>query len=241
MTMNNSNVLRRFFVALLCLAFFSYGLLVGVYKIFPFEHIQSLKNLFKGDNVCLHCGANTHWSERLQQFRIFPSEAVNVFVGDSITHVGHWAEIFPTKSVLNRGIGWDKSTDILARIDTVLSAKPKRVFLMFGVNDFNLANRSVDAVFSTYIQIVNSLLSENIEVVIQSTIECANCGETTSKIRHLNSMLLEFSDRHNLVFIDLNSSMSDEFGLKREYQQDGVHPNAEGYRVWSEMVKGYLL
>jgi lysophospholipase L1-like esterase len=35
----------------------------------------------------------------------------------------------------------------------------------------------------------------------------------------------------------LNSEMSDEFGWKPKYQEDGVHLNAEGYRVLSEMVK----
>lgn len=175
-TIRSAKVLRAFFVTSTCLCLFGYGLIVGLYKVFPFEHILSLKNLVLNIDECSDCDANNHWNERLQQFRIFPTEAENGFVGDSITHVGLWAEIFPNNSVLNRGIGWDKSTDILARIDTVLSAKPKRVFLMFGVNDFNLANRSVDAVYSTYIQIVNFLISENIEVVIQSTIECAKCG-----------------------------------------------------------------
>jgi lysophospholipase L1-like esterase len=229
-------------LAILCVigASFLYGLLVVVYKLFPYEIIKNIKN---GTLVQTGIEPNHHHKYRLDQFRMFPSHAKNVMVGDSITHVGHWKEIFPEYSILNRGIGADKTTDILSRIDTVLDSNPEKVFLMMGVNDFNIGRRSVGDVFSTYRTIIEELERHNIEVIIQSTIECDNCGhdgKTNQKVRELNTLLYDYSKSNDLTFIDLNSLMSDENGLKKSYQEDSVHPNAEGYKVWASMIDSYL-
>ncbi|MEE4185017.1 MAG: GDSL-type esterase/lipase family protein, partial [Gammaproteobacteria bacterium] len=197
--------------------------------------------LLGGTTNCEECGVNPHWTERLAQFRAFPSQAVNVFLGDSIVHVGHWREIFPNHSVLNRGIGFDKTTDVLARLGTAVSANPRRVFIMMGVNDFNLARREPGDVFATYVQVIEGLTARDIDVVIQSTIECADCGNSTEKIRRLNSMLEDYCDAHRLVYLDLNRALADSGGLRTEYQQDGVHPNVAGYKVWAALVEPLLL
>ncbi len=221
---------------------FSYGFLVNHYKFFPYNQIRSVKEVVTGVKIdCEFCGANPKWHERLDQFRLFPSKAINVMVGDSITHVGHWKEIFPDYSIVNRGIGWDKTTDVLNRLDTVFSAEPKRVFLMMGVNDFNLANRNVTDVFEIYTKVIDSIRQRKINVVIQSTLECANCGATTDKIRKLNRMLEKYANESHITFIDINSFLSNDRGLKPSFQQDGVHPNAEGYKVWASILKPYLL
>ncbi|MEZ8121033.1 GDSL-type esterase/lipase family protein [Vibrio splendidus] len=240
--MNAFSILKLSVVTALIFISFSYGFLANHYKIFPYDQIKSLKVLITGvTSDCEFCGPNPKWPERLEQFRAFPAKATNVMVGDSITHAGQWRAIFPNYSIVNRGIGWDKTTDVLNRLDTVFSANPKRVFLMMGVNDFNLANRNVADVFETYQQIIDSIHNRKIDVVIQSTLECSSCGETTDKIRQLNVMLEQYANDNHMKFIDINSSLSDDGGLKPSFQQDGVHPNAEGYKVWSSILKPYLM
>ncbi|XNS77623.1 GDSL-type esterase/lipase family protein (plasmid) [Vibrio cyclitrophicus] len=220
---------------------FSYGFLANHYKIFPYEQIRNVKVFMGVTNDCKYCGANPEWPERLEQFRIFPSKAINVMVGDSITHSGLWKEIFPNYSIVNRGVGWDKTTDVLNRLDTIFSVEPRRVFLMMGVNDFNLASRNVTDVFEVYTKIIDAIRQRKIDVVIQSTLECANCGTTIEKIRKLNRMLENYANESHITFIDINSSLSGESGLKPSFQLDGVHPNAEGYKRWASILKPYLL
>lgn len=237
-----SKVTKTLVMSILICISFSYGFLSGFYKIFPYDQIKVIKDTFMGPKgACEYCGANPKWPERLEQFRTFPSKATNVMVGDSITHVAHWKEIFPDYSIVNRGIGFDKTTDVLNRLDTVFSADPERVFLMMGVNDFNLANRDVRDVFATYKEVIERIKIKEIDVVISSTLECANCGDTTDKIRKLNKMLESYAEENQIIFIDINSYLSDENGLQSSFQQDGVHPNAEGYKVWSTLLKPYLL
>lgn len=240
--MDTLSVLKFFVITALVFISFSYGFLANHYKIFPYNQLKVIKDIFVGVNDdCEYCGSNPMWPERLEQFRAFPSKAKNVMVGDSITHVAHWKEIFPGYSIVNRGIGFDKTTDVLNRLDTVFSAEPKRVFLMMGVNDFNLANRNVSDVFNTYSKVIQSISNRKIDVVIQSTLECSNCGSTTKKIRKLNVLLEKYANDNHITFININASLSDGDGLKPSYQQDGVHPNVEGYKVWSSMLSPYLI
>lgn len=224
----------------LCVLCFSYGILVSAYKVFPYNQIKLVK-AYVTNSDCEFCGANPKLQDRLAQFRAFPSKATNVMVGDSITHIAHWKEMFPNYSILNRGIGYDKTTDILNRLDTIFSASPKRVFLMMGVNDFNLANRSVTEVYDAYIEVVQNIIKKSeIDIIIQSTIECADCGDITVKTRKLNTLLKDYAVKNYLTFIDLNALLSDQNGLKPAYQQNGIHPNLEGYKVWASAIKPLL-
>ena len=57
-----------------------------------------------------------------------------VFLGDSITEGGLWDEWFPNVAVLNRGIGGERTANVLRRLDTAVN-EPTAVFLLIGTND----------------------------------------------------------------------------------------------------------
>jgi lysophospholipase L1-like esterase len=74
-----------------------------------------------------------------------------VFYGDSITHYGRYhyyirlfyATRFPERNIsfVNAGIAGSSATDSLPRLyDDVLSRKPGRVYVMFGINDVGRRN-----------------------------------------------------------------------------------------------------
>jgi lysophospholipase L1-like esterase len=221
---------------------FVYGIMVGKYAFFPYHQLAFIKELLLGDGkYCNDCESHSYWSERLAQFREFPTQAENVFVGDSITHHGHWREIFPAKSVLNRGIGWDTSKDVLNRLDTVFSSSPKRVFLLVGINDFFHTDRTVEDVFVIYVQIIKEIRKRNINVLIQSTLTCSDCGQIRDNVLELNKKLEAYSLEEGIVFVDLNEYLSDENGLLSKYQKDKVHLNVDGYKVWASLIEPYLL
>jgi len=58
-----------------------------------------------------------------------------VFVGDSITDQGEWEQLFHSLNVKNRGIGADTTQGVLHRLQEITNAKPKKIFLMIGIND----------------------------------------------------------------------------------------------------------
>jgi lysophospholipase L1-like esterase len=57
------------------------------------------------------------------------------------------------------------------------------------------------------------------------------------KIASVNQKLKDYAKRKRLVYVDYYESMINEHkGLKREYSDDGVHPNAAGYKLMIELV-----
>lgn len=155
-----------------------------VYKqIFPYTQMTPIKR-YLFDTESQSTTANTAWQERREQFKIYVKQADVVMIGDSITHAGHWEEIFPDVKIANRAIGGDKTSDILDRMSDILLVKPRKAFIMIGINDLG-QSKSVDEIFNNYSKIVEQLQNRNIVVIIQSTLECGKCG---IKLRHVRSL-----------------------------------------------------
>src|SRR5579864_8146786 len=72
---------------------------------------------------------------RASQFALLPTTSGRVvFLGDSITDHGAWAEWFPELDAVNRGIGGDTVGGVINRLRTSVH-QPCAVSLMIGTND----------------------------------------------------------------------------------------------------------
>ena len=243
----NSTTAKRVLVGLLI---FGIGYLWGsltIYKqIFPFEQLKLVKNavlhevvLNKPSDVN-RLAPNARGQEQRDQFKLFERQADVVMIGDSLTRRGHWEKIFPGARIANRGIAADRTDDILRRMDTILSVKPEKAFIMVGINDFSMG-RSVDEVFKDYIKIIDELQSNNIQIHIQSTLECSNCGERLEKVRLLNQKLEQLAGERKLTYININDGLTNkEDGLLPEYTNDGIHLIGSGYITWSQTITPYI-
>lgn len=69
-----------------------------------------------------------HDEEGLQQGAI-------VFLGNSITEQGWWSLLLKRGDVENRGIGGDNTFGMIDRLPDILKSKPRKIFLMAGIND----------------------------------------------------------------------------------------------------------
>ncbi|MFA6402956.1 MAG: GDSL-type esterase/lipase family protein [Salinivirgaceae bacterium] len=57
------------------------------------------------------------------------------------------------------------------------------------------------------------------------------------KIASLNVWVKNYAIKNNLIYIDYYSPMvDDQLGLKKEYSEDGVHPNKTGYLLMAPLV-----
>lgn len=180
--------------------------------------------------------------DRREQFEIFMRPVDVVMIGDSITQGGMWEDMFPGIDVANRGIGSDRTDDVLRRMEPILGLHARKAFVMLGINDLN-ADRGVDAVFIDYSKILSALRARGVEVVVQSTLECniemrRRCSAQLPLIRDLNSRLQALAGREGYSFVDLNAVLAASAeGLRTTYTLDGVHLNGTGYRRWSEVVR----
>ena len=214
---------------LLVLVSFTYGLLVGKNQIFPFQVIASAKQFISPSPF----KSTTHRERRVKLFDTVTGQTDIVFIGDSHTEYGLWTSPFPTQSVANRGIQEDTTADVLKRIDSILATKPNQVFLMLGVNDI-LTGVAVEKIVENYSELVQTLTNNNINVVIQSTVQChvSLCGSDKIKsVNALNEQLAQLTADEGLRFLPLGK-LSESQGLATSLTFDGLHLTPEGYQIW---------
>jgi len=79
--------------------------------------------------------ATDYRRRRLASFRAESTPADIVLLGDSHIANGDWVSLLPGRKVLNRGIGWDTTEDVLDRLDEVIARKPRIVVIQIGIVD----------------------------------------------------------------------------------------------------------
>ena len=56
-------------------------------------------------------------------------------------------------------------------------------------------------------------------------------------VRELNEWLEDFTRENKIKLIDINKDLSEDYHLKYEYTNDGVHYNKEGEKILLKKIK----
>lgn len=173
-----------------------------------------------------------------------PASAV-VFVGDSLTECGDWAETFGPRFI-NRGVRGDTVGGVKDRIQQVLAARPRRIYLMIGVNDL-LNGRRASAIVADYRELVAMIhqhLPANSMLILQSVLPVCStrwpvASTFFSDLDSLNTGIAGLADGSQVLFLDLRPVFSGADGqLLPALTSDGLHLNAAGYAIWNSAIKG---
>ncbi len=169
-----------------------------------------------------------------------------IFLGNSITHWGDWAELLQDARVKNRGIAGDISFGILARINEMIKEKPDKIFIMIGVNDIG-RNIPLSVTIKNYNKIISTLQSElpETELFVQSVLPINETlinrkyyTGTNSEIKIMNEALKKLASSFNITYIDLYNVLADKNGgMPSKYTYDGIHLTSEAYIVWTNLLK----
>jgi lysophospholipase L1-like esterase len=124
----------------------------------------------------------------------------------------------------------------------VVNLKPKLVVILAGTNDIagNTGPSTLEMIEDNIASMVEISRSNNIKVILCSVLPAYDYPwksglNPASKIIRLNKWIKEYSELNNIIYVDYFTPMVDKRnGLKREYSDDGVHPNKVGYQ---EMVR----
>jgi lysophospholipase L1-like esterase len=173
-----------------------------------------------------------------------------VMLGDSITEWANWNELLNRDDIANFGIGGDRASYLLYRLFDIYLVKPKKCFLMIGINDF-IGNDTVENVFENYKSIIEDIKGHNIEIIIQSTLYMSKKAsrfehidnkweKINIKVNGLNELLKEYCIENNITFLNINDTLSRNKILEEENTPDGVHLNKNGYEKWKEILIEYL-
>jgi len=183
------------------------------------------------------------YRDKKSHFETLPKiERKIMFLGDSLTDLCEWAEILKDDQIINRGICGDTTDGILNRINNIVESKPKKLFLMIGINDLN-QGVPVEDVANNYQLILETLKDQvpEVQIFIQSLLPINNQlrnHDVNQKIIDLNYKLKQLAETFSFQYINLLSAFLDKNNqLDAAYTSDGVHLNGQGYLIWKEIIE----
>ena len=183
------------------------------------------------------------YRDKKSHFETLPKiERKIMFLGDSLTDLCEWAEILKDDQIINRGICGDTTDGILNRINNIVESKPKKLFLMIGINDLN-QGVPVEDVANNYQLILETLKDQvpEVQIFIQSLLPINNQlrnHDVNQKIIDLNYKLKQLAETFSFQYINLLSAFLDKNNqLDAAYTSDGVHLNGQGYLIWKDIIE----
>ncbi len=166
--------------------------------------------------------------------------ATTVFLGDSLTEQGNWAERFPELDVVNLGVSGDTSEQVLERLNAVIEQKPSTVVVMVGTNDLAW-RRSVEQIVRNVESILWRLHHElpEVRILVQSLLP--RDRELADRVRDINIHVRQYSPVVKAEWVDLWSVFAEPDGeIKSQYSDDRLHLNEAGYQAWAEELRKHL-
>lgn len=195
---------------------------------------------------------NWYYDSREKLYQTIKGNSYDViFFGNSITERGPWDELLGAKlKIGNRGIGGDNTYGMKARIADVVSQKPKKIFLMMGINDVG-RGLPTESILNNYEEIIEIIRekSPRTKIYIQSVLPMNEnklgydyLKGKEQQVRALGEGARLIAEKYKLTYVDVKSVLANDYVLKEEYTSDGIHLNTDAYIRWVQflMDKRYL-
>ncbi|MCZ9080309.1 GDSL-type esterase/lipase family protein [Escherichia albertii] len=214
-----------------------YGYSVGKYEVFPYSVMYDLKKKINFSDVKIK--RSPVYENKSSLYETFTSKSDIVMFGDSYIEYGNWSDIFPIK-ISNRGIAGDDSVGMIARIDQAWKARPKKVFIMVGINDID-KNIPSNVTVKNINYMVSILNRRGIEVYVNSVVYSGESKKKRNKyITDINTQLEKLSKHSKFTFINLNDALAPNGVLLKSNSSDDTHLNSDGYKIWRDKLKQYM-
>lgn len=190
-----------------------------------------------------------NYAQRVANFRMYPNSNKDIiFLGNSITDYADWNELLQLPKARNRGISGDITFGILERLSEVTEGKPAKIFILIGIND--IARNIPDSVIlDNYKRIIAGIKAAspktkiyfNTLLPVNKTFPDKAHFNKDEHIAAVNEGLKKICAAENIVLIDIHSRFLDvEKKLDKTYTYDGLHLNAEGYKLWGTILQPYI-
>lgn len=195
---------------------------------------------------CLPARADEYWDQKTSLFDVLPVYSDDiVFLGNSITDGGEFAELFDMPNIKNRGIRSDVITGVEKRLTQVTSGRPAKIFLLIGINDVS-HGLTVDQLAARYERLVRKIREQtpDTKLYIQSVMPINNDFNRYKNLKGrekvipaLNNRLQTIAAQNGAEYVDLTKALeSAPDKLNPKYTNDGLHLNGPGYRAWTRAI-----
>ncbi|WP_336732190.1 GDSL-type esterase/lipase family protein [Chryseobacterium sp. VD8] len=177
-----------------------------------------------------------------------PAKNAILLVGSSsFTKWTDVANYFPDKTIINRGFGGSRLTDLNDYADDLLNPyQPKQIIIYCGENDFADNDKlKADVVVERFKAFYKKIRTKfpKIEVDYISIKYSPSREKLWPQMKEANKKIADFMKKQpNSAFIDITKVMQDANGNVRKdlFVEDMLHMTPEGYRLWTSVMNSYM-
>ena len=181
-----------------------------------------------------------------QDFANRPPDSAVLLVGSS--SIRFWsnaiAELSPITAI-NRGFGGSVMNDVIYYFDRIIAKyNPRAIVLYEGDNDlaWGLSPSSILTQFDKLVELMKSSLPQT-RIYVLSVKPSIARSHLWEKARIVNEGFSKRSETDDqITHVDIDTYMVQKNGEVRGdiFVSDGLHLNATGYKIWSEVIRSAL-
>jgi alpha-L-fucosidase 2 len=212
------------------------------------------------------------WERHAEVLRI--KDSVNpeiVLIGNSITHFWggppllknekgeprppngpqSWASAFAPYRVLNLGFGWDRTQNVLWRLDhsELDGLNPRVVIIEIGTNN---TSQTEHARMNTAAEIAEGVaaicrrvhtLTPHARIILMAILPRGQSPEEPRRllINATNKLLGAYAGTANLTYLDIGAAfLAPDGTMLPGLTADFTHPTDKGYQIWADALRPYL-
>ncbi len=197
------------------------------------------------------------WAKRheITSAAVKKSKPQILFIGDSITHLfggeqfdsyalcgkNTWDEFYAPRNPGNLGFGWDKTENVLWRLQhgAVDGISPKLVVMMIGTNNTGTCSAPdiAEGIEAIVLELEKRLPQSKI-LLLGIFPRGEKPNPAREKIAEINRIIAKLDGTHHVTFLDIGAKFLTPEGLiTKDIMPDFLHPNEKGYRIWAEAIE----
>ncbi|MBF0413442.1 MAG: arylesterase [Desulfamplus sp.] len=164
-------------------------------------------------------------------FGVEPEESFPTLLEDMLRDKGH-----NNLKIINAGISGSTTASAVSRLKWHLKMRPDILFLALGAND-GLRGLSLKEMEQNLNRTVEMAVVAGMKVILAGMEIPPNYGEKYTQ--DFRAIFKNIADRHKITLMPY--LLKDVGGFYNLNLPDGVHPNADGYKIVAENVLPYIL
>lgn len=156
--------------------------------------------------------------------------------------------MFKDYRVLNLGFGWDRTQNVLWRLDhgEIDRLHPRTIILHIGTNNtsetknarMNTAPEIVEGIRAICMRLRSKVPGAKIVLMSVFPREHEPTHPRRILINEINRNLETFAKENNITLLNIGPKMLEADGtLPKEIAPDFCHPTEKGYQIWADVIR----
>lgn len=185
--------------------------------------------------------------EQLDKSETYSPDAIMFAGSSSIRLWTNLAKDMAPYTVIQRGFGGSKLSDLAVYADRIFNPHPCSAIVIFIANDITGSgnDKKPEEVVRLYKSVLKTIRKNHpvTPVFFIAVTPCESRWKVWPQIKEVNRLVKEMSDpSDNTYFIETEKAFLNESGLPivKYFRTDKLHLTLEGYAVWREIIRNEL-